>query len=234
LLHDDDIIDDDFVAACMAAAGEASNVGIIRTGIRIIDGDGNVTAQIPDEATGLPVDGFFQRWLSGKAPIYCCNTLFNNQKLREIGGFKSKHFCYPDTMAIFLLAAQHSRIDIREPKANFRIHGNEAGFSRRIAEWCEDSLDLLQLMCHLAPQSREQILKEGARFFARANYHRASHARSPWERAVAIMKVMRYFRYRQLPSLNLVFHIFYGTRLYNGLRFIKRRAVRPLRAKVAG
>jgi glycosyltransferase involved in cell wall biosynthesis len=234
LLHDDDIIDDDFVAVCMAAAGGTPDVGIIRTGIRIIDAEGNVTAQILDEAAGLPIEGFFRRWLSGKAPIYCCNTLFNTQKLREIGGFKSKHFCYPDTMAIFLLAAQHPRIDVCEPKANFRIHGNEAGFSRRIAEWCEDSLDLLQLMCHLAPQSRDQILKEGARFFARANYNRASHARLPRERAVAIMKVMRYFRYRQFPSLNLLFHVIYGTRLYNSLRFIKRRAARPLGAKAAG
>ena len=136
-------------------------------------------------------------------------------------------------MAIFRLAAQYGRIDIPDIKASFRFHGDQAGFSRKISEWCEDSLDLLHLMCDLAPQSREQILKEGARFFAKANYNRASSARSPWERAVATMKVMRYFRYRQLPSVNLIIHILYGTRLYNALRIIKRCAVRPLRTIAA-
>ena len=233
LLHDDDIIDDDFVAACMAAACGTSDIGIIRTGIRIIDAEGNVTHQIPDDVAGLAVEDLFRSWFSGKAPIYCCNTLFNTQKLRESGGFKSKHFCYPDTTAIFRLAAQYPRIDIRDVKASFRLQGNQTGFSKKIAEWCEDSLDLLHFMCELAPQSREQILRDGARFFARANYHRASSGGSSWERAVAMLKVMRYFRYRQLPSLNRVFHILHGTLLYNSLRFIKRHAVRPFRAIAA-
>ena len=189
--------------------------------------------QVANDVVGLPLEAFFRCWLAGKTPIYCCNTLFNTHRLREMGGFTSRHFCYPDTMAIFRLAAQYGRIDIPDVKASFRFHGDQAGFSRKISEWCEDSLDLLHLMCDLAPQSREQILKEGARCFARGNYNRANCARSPWERAVATMKVMRYFRYRQLPSVNLVIHILYGTRLYNALRFIKRCAVRPLRAIAA-
>ena len=228
LLHDDDAVDDDFVWSCMEAAGEASDPGIILTGIRLINAQGGIIGEVTNEAVGLPVDGFFRVWFSGKAPIYCCNTLFSTQKLRSIGGFKSKHFCYPDTMAIVRLAAQHRRIDICEAKANFRIHGGEGGYSRKIAEWCEDSLELLHLMCDLVPESRDAILKEGARFFARANYHRASSASSPWKRSVATLKVMRYFSYRQLPSSSLILHILYGTRLYNMLRFIKRSALRPL------
>jgi glycosyltransferase involved in cell wall biosynthesis len=222
LLHDDDIIDDDFVAACMAAANGISDAGIIRTGIRIIDAEGKVTAQILDEAAGLPVDGFFRTFFSGKAPVYCCNTLFNNQKLREIGGFNSTHFCYPDTMAIFRLAALHRRCDIREPKASFRVHGGETAYARRIAEWCEDSLALLQLMCELAPESRDEIWKEGMRFFSRANYNRASKANLPTQRLRAIIKVMRYFEYHQLPSARLLGNILYGTRVYDALRYAKR------------
>ena len=228
LLHDDDTIDDDFVCSCMEAAGGASDIGIIRTGVRLINADGKVIGEITNEVMGLPIDAFFRVWFSSKTPIYCCNTLFNTEALRAIGGLKSKHFCYPDTMAIFELAAQHGRVDIPEVKASFRIHGEEFGFSRRIADWCEDSLELLHCMSDLVPEgSRNQVLKEGARFFARANYHRASTASSPWERAVALMKVMRYFNYRQLPSFNLVLHVFYGTYIYNAMRFIKRRAIRP-------
>jgi glycosyltransferase involved in cell wall biosynthesis len=228
LLHDDDIIDEDFVSSCIAGAGGAANVGIIRTGVRLINADGKVIGEITNEVVGLPIDAFFRSWFLTTTAIYCCNTLFNTQNLRAIGGFKSKQFLYGDTMAIFRLAAQHPRIDIPEVKASFRIHGGEFGFSRKIADWCEDSLELLQFMCDLVPEdSRDQILKEGTRFFSRANYHRASTASSSWERAVATMKVMRYFNYRRLPSFPLVVHVFYGTRLYNNLRFIKRRAIRP-------
>jgi glycosyltransferase involved in cell wall biosynthesis len=233
LLHDDDLIDDDFVSSCMHAAGDTAGVGIIRTGMRTINADGHIINKVTNDIVGLPIDAFFLRWLAGETPIYCCNTLFNTHRLRETGGFTSRHFCYPDTMAIFRLAGQYGRIDIPDVKASFRFHGDQAGFSRKISEWCEDSLDLLHLMCDLAPQSRGQILKEGIRFFASVNYDRANCARSPWERAVATMKVMRYFRYRQLPSAKLVIHILYGTRLYNAIRIIKRRAVHPLRTIAA-
>ena len=233
LLHDDDLIDDDFVSSCMHATEGTAGVGIIRTGMRTIDAHGDISAQVANDVVGLPLDAFFRRWLAGKTPIYCCNTLFNTHRLREMGGFTSRHFCYPDTMAIFRLAAQYGRIDIPDVKASFRFHGDQAGFSRRISEWCEDSLDLLHLMCDLAPQSREYILREGARCFARGNYDRATCARSPWERAVATMKVMRYFRYRQLPRISLVLQILDGTRLYNALRIMKRCAVHPLRGIAA-
>jgi glycosyltransferase involved in cell wall biosynthesis len=233
LLHDDDAIDDDFVSSCMQGSGASAGVGIIRTGMRTINAHGDIIAQVANDVVGLPVERFFRSWLRGGTPIYCCNTLFNTRRLREVGGFASRHFCYPDTMAIFRLAGQYGRIDIPEIKATFRFHGDQAGFSAKISDWCEDSLDLLHLMCDLAPRSREEILKDGVRFFASVNYDRANCARSPWERAVATMKVMRYFRYRQLPSLKLAIHILYGTRLYNALRIIKRCAVRPLRALAA-
>ena len=233
LLHDDDLIDDDFVSSCMHAAGGTAGVGIIRTGMRTINADGDITAQVANDVVGLPLDAFFRCWLAGKTPIYCCNTLFNTHRLREVGGFTSRHFCYPDTMAIFRLAAQYGRIDIPDVKASFRFHGGQAGISLKISEWCEDSLDLLHLMCDLAPQGKEQILKAGARVFAILNYERANCAHSPWDRVVATMKVLRYFRYRQLPSVQLVVHILYGTHLYNALRVIKRCAVRPLRTIAA-
>ena len=227
LLHDDDAIDEDFVRSCMEATWGASNVGIIRTGMRLIDADGKIIREIMNTVGGLSLGEFFRGWFALKTPIYCCNTLFNTQKLRETGGFESKHFCYPDTMAIFRLAAQGSRIDVREIKASFRIHGGEAGASRKIAEWCEDSLELLRFMCDLAPESRDQIWQEGRRFFSKANYGRASRADAPWQRVIAIAKVMSYFNFRQLPSRHVILQIVYGTRLYHTLRLLKRSLNTP-------
>src|SRR5262249_35338472 len=227
LLHDDDAIDKDFVSSCIDAAAGTSNVGVIRTGIRRIDAKGDVIDEMVNEVGGLSIDGFFRGWFSSKTPIYCCNTLFSVENLRSIRGFQSRHFCYADTIAVFRIAAQHPRIDVAEIKASFRIHGGEAGFSRKMAEWCEDSLELLHLMCDLVPrESRDQILKEGNRFFSRANYNRASMASSPSRRLVAILKVMRYFNYRQFPSAKLILNILYGTHFYDVLRLVKRGAAR--------
>jgi hypothetical protein len=69
-------------------------------------------------------------------------------------------------------------------------------------------------------------LLEGTRFFAKANYNRASAGRSPSERAMAIMKVMRYFRYRELPAWAHLGHVLYGTAVYNAIRLIKQRVMR--------
>jgi hypothetical protein len=201
--------------------------------VRIVDATGAVLQQLPDQAAGLPIEDLLLSWFSGNAAVYCCNTFFNTRKLREIGCFNSRHFCYPDTMATFRLAAQHPRIDLREVKASFRIHGNKVGESRKIREWCEDSLDLLQLMCDLAPRRKEEIRKAGTRFLARANYGRATRAASPAARLLALMKVMRYFRYRELPSLKTIARIFAGTPLYTGARIIKRSVSGQARASAA-
>lgn len=226
LLHDDDVIDEEFVSSCIEAATGAPDVGVILTGLKLIDTDGQVISHINNELTGGGIEALFHAWFSGKTPIYCCNTLFNTERLRQIGGFSSKHFLYADTFAMFRLAAYYGRIDVREVKASFRIHGAEGGFARKIGDWCEDSLELLRLMCDLVPEnSKDWVRNEGIRFFANANYGRATAADSPWARLIAIMKVMRYFKYRQLPSVYLLIHSLRGTRLYDVLRFIKRRAL---------
>ena len=229
LLHDDDTVDENFISTCVEAAVGVSEAGIIRTGVRLMDKDGKVGQQVRNEAAQLPLEAFFRSWFSGTAPIYCCNTLFNTKKLREIGGFSSKHYCYPDTAAIFRLASRYPRVDIREPKANYRIHGGEVTYSRTICDWCEDSLELLDLMCDLVPkESKSEIRRLGARFFGRANYLRAVAAPSPRERAAAMLKVLRYFKYRQLPNRAHLLDVLHGTRLYNSARFLKLYAVRSL------
>ena len=105
---------------------------------------------------------------------YLCHTLFNTQRLKEIGGFKSKHNCYDDTRAVLLLAAKYGRVGVREVKASFRSHGDQSTFATNITEWCEDSLDLLGLLRDLAAENKDEVFKEGLRFFSRANYCRAS------------------------------------------------------------
>ena len=223
MLHDDDLIDDDFIESCMQAASGVSDAGIIQTGTRQINSQGNVLGEVPNLAAGLPVDAFFRKWFSRQAPIHLCHTLFNTQRLREIGGFKSKHNCYDDTMAVVLLAAKYGRVDVREVKASFRIHGDQKGLAANITDWCEDSLDLLNLMRELAPENKDEVFREGLRFFSKGNYRRVrTLSNSPFQRFIATFQVLRYFKFRQLPSPRHFLAILNGSRLYEVLRHVKR------------
>ena len=205
------------------AVNGVADAGIIQTGTRLIDSQGTVLGDVPNLAAGLSIDAFFRKWFSGKAPIHLCHTLFNTQRLKEIGGFKSKHNCYDDTMAVVLLAAKYGRVDIREVKASFRMHGDQKGLATNITEWCEDSLDLLNLMRELAPENKDEVFREGLRFFSRANYRRVrTSSNSPFQRLIATFQVLRYFKFRQLPSHRHFLAILNGSRLYDVLRHVKR------------
>jgi glycosyltransferase involved in cell wall biosynthesis len=220
LLHDDDMVDPDFVSACMSAADFRDDFGVIRTGARIIDGKSRVTGASPNRAAGLSTADYFLAWFEGKTSFYICGTLFNTRRLREGGGFWSRHNLFQDDVALVKLASRFGRVDIEEPKANFRVHAGELTKAARVADWCEDSLDLLNLMCELAPQKAGEIRQRGMRFFARINYSRASHVGPLGKRISAIVLVFRHFGYRYLPPWRMLLA---STALYRGLRRIKRR-----------
>jgi glycosyltransferase involved in cell wall biosynthesis len=223
LLHDDDMIDPDFVTCCMQAADGCAEPGIIRTGVRLIDDKGKVIRDIPNRASGLDTTEFFRAWFSGKTALYLCSILFHTKKLKEVGGLRSRHNCYDDGMAEFRLVAKYGRIDVPDVKASFRMHKDQRVFLREIDEWCEDSLDLLHLIRELAPENKDVVFREGLRFFAGANYRRARMAASPAARLLASIKVLTYFKFRKWPSLGHVVAILYGTRLYAFARQVKRR-----------
>jgi glycosyltransferase involved in cell wall biosynthesis len=221
LLHDDDLIDVDMIESCVnAAAGR--EVGVIRTGVRLIDEKGGIIAQRTNQTAGVSTGEFIRAWLAGRSPIYLCNTLFNTRRLVETGGFRSKHDCYQDTMAVMRLAAKYGRLDLPDVKASFRQHAGEMTLARRIDEWCEDSQELLDLLCDLAPQEKSEIRRAGLRFFSGANYRRARMAGRPLARISASIRVLRHFRCRHLPSIRHVAAIFEGTRLHEWARFMKR------------
>jgi glycosyltransferase involved in cell wall biosynthesis len=211
LLCDDDLIDADFVETCLSAAQSNADVGIIRTGVRVIDADNRVISERPNLAGGCSTADFFCGWFTGKTSVYLCNTLFHTARLRETGGFQSKHCLYDDSMAVMRLAAVYGRGDIPDVKASARLHHAELGFASRVGDWCEESLLLLELMCELASEQQDAVRRAGRRFFARANYFRAQAVQSPLRRLLAYWVVFHTFGYP--PPL---YH-FYPQRL-RGLR----------------
>ena len=200
LLQDDDMIDNDFVDVCMKAAGYDTNVGIIRTGTRVIDSHGKVLKERPNRVGGLATADFFTGWFRGKTSLYLCSTLFNTRRLREIGGFKSKRNLFQDVVAEVQLAARFGRVDVHDVKASFRKHGSEMTSSAKVSDWCEDSRFLLDLMCNLVPENKAPLVKrEGMLYFSSINYNFASRIKSPIKRLATHLMVYKRFDYRYSP-----------------------------------
>ncbi len=228
LLQDDDCIDTDFLEACASRITLNRGCGIIRTGTRIINAQGDVICESPNMAEGLPTADFFLGWFSGKTSLYLCSTLFNTKRLMEIGGFRSPKNLFQDDMAIVSLASEYGRADIRAVKASFRRHDGEMTAFSKVSDWCEDSLALLGLMCELVSyKDKKDIHDKGMNFFAKVNYNRAVNVKSPLKRVMTYFMVFRKFHYRHLPGmdnfLSPIYKLIHGTAIHYGLRFIKRK-----------
>ena len=208
LLHDDDLIDADFIEACMTAVNDDTSVGIIRTGTRSIDDDGNVRGEGPNLAGGLSTRDFFLAWLERRSgPHNICSTLYNTRALKDIGGFWSKTNLYQAEVAAAKLAASHGRADVKTVKASFRKHTGTYGSAARISDWCDDSLYLLEVMCSLVPTEREALWRTGMRYFSRANYNRASRTKPASQRFKAYLTVYRKFQYSFSPLEFMYFRL---------------------------
>ncbi len=229
MLHDDDLIDNDFVDVCLKAVNYTTDIGIIRTGTRWIDSNGNVLKEILNRACELSVEEFFRAFFAGQTGLYLCSTLFNTKRLRGIGGFKSKHNLFEDVMAEVKLAAKYGRQDIYEIKASNRKHPNERTFSVKVSNWCDDSLMLIDLMCELVSENKTIVRTEGMQALSELNYRLTGEIKSPLRGFITYLIVFKKFNYKYLPPP--VNNFLYKKPLYYGLRFIKRK-MKLLLAKI--
>lgn len=220
-LHDDNLIDNDFIEVCLKSVNYCSDIGVIRTGTRWIDSEGNVLKEIPNMASGLSTDAYFRAYFAGKAAMYLCSTLFNTERVREIGGFHSKHNLLEDVMAEVKIATRYGRYDIQEIKASFRKHDAGMTYAVKISDWCGDSLILIDLMCDLISENKALVRDEGMREMSRFNYSLASKIKSPIKRFIAYIIVFKKYNYNYLPPP--VLHLIYKNLFYRGARHIKRK-----------
>jgi glycosyltransferase involved in cell wall biosynthesis len=224
LLPDDDLIDEDFVELCMEAANHRTDIGIIRTGTRTIDSNAAVLKEKLNPVVGLSTADFFLSWFRGETALYLCSTLLNTQRLKEIGGFHSKHQLFQDGIAEVQLAARFGRVDVRDVKASFRRHAATRTFAHKVSAWCEDSLMLLEIMCDLVPQDKAPLVeREGTRYFARVNYNFASSIKSPIERYATYLMIYKKFDRRYSP-----FRFFVYEKNIRRIRHLARRGRRVL------
>jgi glycosyltransferase involved in cell wall biosynthesis len=227
LLHDDDAVDADFVDACLRAVDYRTDVGIIRTGTRIVDPQGTIVRELVNDVAGLSLEEWVRGWFGSRTTLYLCSTLFNTRRLREAGGFISPRLVFQDVFAMMRLAAQ-GRADVREIKATFRRHPAARTFSSRVSDWCEDSRALLDLICELVPGGDRSLRDEGLSFFANLNYGRAAEARSPLARLAGYGVVFKKFDYRVAPSRYRLYALINDTAMFTAARHVKRAIERAL------
>lgn len=167
LLCDDDLIDPDFVEACMDAAEDRTDFGLIRTGMRRIDGEGRVIKEQPNRAVGLSTKEFFRAWFrGGETPMHLCSTLFNTPGLLAVGGFQSETHLFCDVVPEVHLAAKYERLDIEAVKASFRIHDLKNSAFGRVKDWCVDSQYLFEVILDSVEDPDPEFRASGSRFFA--------------------------------------------------------------------
>ena len=201
LLHDDDAIDADFVALCMNAVNHDVRPGVIRTGVRVIDGRGATVREIENKVDGSTLADYYCSWFSGGTCWYLANTLFHTGQLRAEGGFGSPYHLAEDGFAIGRLA-RHHRVDVPLVKASFRVHEGERTLADPAAAalWGREYLALLGCLCgFVAPADTARVRRQGRRFFAQLAYNRAALMGSRARRLRAAVEVLRLFEYRCWP-----------------------------------
>jgi hypothetical protein len=223
LLHDDDLIDNDFVDTCMKAVQNDISVGVILTGMRIIDENGTTKSEYTNKAGGLSTTNFILSWFDCQVSLFLCSTVFNTRRLKELGGFGSKKNLYDDGAVLFPLAAKYGRKDIHDAKASFRSHSTNSGSLASVADWCEDSLYLLDVICNSVPDAKDILRREGMIYFTKANYAWAVSIPSPLKRLYAYLVVYKSFNY----SFTLI-HCVLGKNIiyrnvYRVLQYMKRK-----------
>ena len=196
LLHSDDLIDKDFVQACMDQAEAGTNLGIIQTGVRVVNANGEKLHECQNRTGGLPAGDFFLAWFNDSVSWYFCNTLFNTRLLKGLGGLHSQHDLIQDNVAIVKLASKYDRGNVKSVKASFRKHLNQRTYAANIKDWCDDYLTLVELMCSAVDGDTRRLRDRAMRVLCKRNLNRASVINSYTERLLAYLLVSRKFNFK--------------------------------------
>lgn len=201
LLHDDDLIDPTFVSRCIAALAGRLGVGLVRTGSRVIGGDGEVFSSNRTATQGADGADVMLAWFRRRTPLYLASTLYNTDQLRAIGGFASPHGLYQDVKATATLMARHGHVDVDDVLVSFRRHDANRGGSVTAFAWAEDAVDLLATIESEFPDRAEELRRLGRPYLARKCFRVASAIQDPRERWRTYRQIARMFGGSASPLL---------------------------------
>ena len=200
LLHDDDLLDPHMVQTCVDALDGGTDVGVVITGTRLIDGDGNELKSNPNRLeTGASFNELIKGWFEHRVALYFCGTMYNTRFLKARNGFKSKRNLYQDVAATVHLAERHGHRHCKAVAASFRRHSNNRGSSENVLNWCEDCMYLLNTITDLLPYDKGEIEAYGLRAFSRQCYEKAKGIRNPIMRLYTYGVIFKTFKFSHSP-----------------------------------
>ncbi len=199
LLHDDDLIDPDFVHTCLARASYDTKYGLIITGKRIINGSGTVIKEKINVEADTPID-LYRAWLFGQIPFHFCSTLFNTQELKNIGGLRSKNNLFEDGIAIIKISQKLPILNIPEVKASFRKHQDQRTHYSDVSKWCEDFKQAIELICDAVDTDKELLYRQGMVRFSEIGLRFAKKIKNPFKQVIAVFNVNKSFPYTYWPK----------------------------------
>ncbi len=202
-LCDDDLIDSDFVSVCINSITNNNSPSFIRTGVRIIDSSDSIVFESKNIVHGDTPDKLFKAWFNKSTSWYLCNTLFNVQALKKIGGMYSLHNVLEDCYAITKLSVNCDWLDVEDIKASFRKYPEQKTFSISIHKWCDDFLGLLDLMCEQINGDVNIFRKQGKNYFGNICRKRARVLPTLKARLISGVIVSRYFGLKYFPIRGL-------------------------------
>jgi len=208
LLCDDDRLDPDFVATCVAALPGDRPVGYVRTGLRIIDDTGETVKERrnhTDPAGGIEA---ILAWMDNRSYWALCNTLYDTTLVRTLGGLPD---AYPLTFDCHLsaqLALTYGTVEVKAVKASFRQHSQQFGRGVDVQKWADEWLALYDLILGTAARDRRpdvRVLGDGHfsgllyQYAERTthplqllrNYVHVTHALGPFRRRLSLRRIAR-------------------------------------------
>jgi len=215
LLHDDDLLEPDFVERAMRAVGDREP-GVVLGGVRLIDGDGAAIDEAAAPPTGETPAALFRAWFDRTCSFYFCSTLFHTERLRAFGGFASPENLFQDVVAIARLSAVSGYVSVPGVAASFRRHDGNLGGASHASRWCRDAVYLLDLLTETFPAEATELRAHGARYLSQKCYRYVASVPSFTE------------RWRLYDDIHNQFD-----RAYAPWRYVGRRLLRRPRRRVS-
>jgi len=192
LLHDDDLLEPGFVERAMTVVNGVKEPGLLLSGVRLIDAEGEPHGTRPPPPADLTGAELFQHWFKRDFSFYLVSTIFHTQRLRNAGGFQSPENLFQDVVAIARLAARHGYVSVPGCGGAFRRHDESRTTASHAMRWARDAAYLLDVLCEEFPDAAASLRSVGAPYLTNTSYRRAD-AEASWLR--------RHKLYREIYAL---------------------------------
>ena len=200
MLHDDDLVDPDFLDTCVEALAEDPDAGYVRTGLRTIDADGAEVDAYPNRTAGLQHEAYVHAWLQRRAYWYFANTLIRTEALRSLEGAFTRYRHTSDCANFARLALKYRGVDVEVVKASCRLHDEKLTEVSAVSDWIDEYEMVRDDLVELVRDDWKAQIREGANdLFSEICYRHAGRIPGRAQRYRTLARIYRTFEGSRLP-----------------------------------